>query len=129
MTEHKSFEPTSLVLLIEHRICNCGREYTTPNTKLLVHSESGYTTAKKLSAQILSDKAFAGLPREERHLYGKAECCSHCFDADEGQLNLWPAPPKPTRMIPRQFRNGADQSLSGTAKPKPQPSYPSLEDF
>ena len=124
-----SFEPTEIVLLTEHRVCNCEREYVVPNAALLVRCRSGYTTAQVDMRTLINDPELAGLPRSSRDFYTKAEVCKACFATDDGQMSLFPRPPAPKRFVPRQFRG--DRVLSGVEEPEEKPAkyVPKLEDF
>ncbi len=104
----------SLILVIEHRTCDCGASYLAPNPRLLSRRE----LRNLRGAHILlpeNDKHVPEIQREIIHLDIDVECCPRCFHQFNGfQFELFPKP----EPLPLAFINGRIEIIE---PPKPNP--------
>lgn len=89
----------SLILVIEHRRCRCGMQYTAPNPRPLTRHELAnlrYTKAKIL----LPGDTPPTPSRETLHIDIAIEACPRCFFTSNGvQFELFPRAPIPTLIF------------------------------
>jgi hypothetical protein len=93
-----TWQPTAIVLIVEHRECGCGHTYECPNhVPMLQVTRQRTETAvqrKFLSIPTNEPGIVASLPRELKHVHTTVASCHNCWTVtDPAQLDLWPAPP------------------------------------
>ncbi len=89
----------SLILVIEHRRCQCGMKYTTPNPRLLTRHELANLHATRAKILLPGDTPPTPL-REILHIDTNIEACPWCFLTSNGiQFELFPRAPTPTLIF------------------------------
>lgn len=92
----------SLILVIEHRKCQCGASFLAPNPRIL----SRHELLNLRNAHVLLPSTSERVPeilREVIHLDITIECCPYCFNTFNGfQFELFPR----AETLPLIFTNG-----------------------
>ena len=74
------WDDESIVLLINHVICNCGETYTSPHhTPFLKRTHKTYGTHLEAINYSLGRDAWVQLPKRMEHVYTTAHMCQACF--------------------------------------------------
>jgi len=80
----------SLILVIEHRQCQCGVQYTAPNPRPLTRHELVNLRATRAKILLFSNTAYIPL-REILHIDTHIKACPQCFLTSNGaQFELFP---------------------------------------